>query len=255
MVELESSLHRLTRASILLLASQALGAPLQVIGGTAAREVDFPTRDGGRVIADFYAGGPHTIVLAHGAVFNKESWNQQAKQLQDAGFSILAIDFRGYGSTLPGHLPHALHEDILGAMQFASSQGATSVSIIGGSMGATAAAAAAKHSQVGDIQNLVLLAPPTVSHPARLHAARTLLVVSAQERLRAQVETLFERIPGPKTLKIIPGRAHAQHIFKTDQADALMSTILDFLLTDTFGIQPLLKAIEDRSAPLFGKPG
>ena len=44
-----------------------------------------------------------------------------------------------------------------------------------------------------------------------------------------QVEDQYERAPEPKRLEMLPGSAHAQHIFKTDQAEPLMQLILEFL--------------------------
>ena len=41
-------------------------------------------------------------MLAHGAIFNKESWAKQAQLLAKEGFAVLAIDFRGYGKSQAG---------------------------------------------------------------------------------------------------------------------------------------------------------
>lgn len=75
--------------------------------GVAFRKVSFDTSDGGKIHANLYGGGSHGVVLAHGAVFDKESWDKQATRLVQAGLRVLAIDFRGYGDSRPGSLGRA----------------------------------------------------------------------------------------------------------------------------------------------------
>jgi alpha-beta hydrolase superfamily lysophospholipase len=95
-------------------------------------------------------------------------------------------------------------------------------------MGAMAAARAAVDARPGEIDRLVLLSPPDVATPERLHG-RLLFVASADEPLAERVRQAYERAPEPKRLVLIPGSAHAQYIFATDQADRLRTTIIDFL--------------------------
>ena len=70
---------------------------------SAARKyVSFPTPDGGLIYADLYGAGDRGVLLAHGAQFDKSSWEKQARVLGHAGFRVLAIDFRGYGQSRGG---------------------------------------------------------------------------------------------------------------------------------------------------------
>ncbi len=66
---------------------------------TAQSTVSFPTEDGGTIYADVYGKGESGVVLAHGGRFNKESWENQARVLDAAGYRVLAFDFRGYGKS------------------------------------------------------------------------------------------------------------------------------------------------------------
>ncbi len=61
----------------------------------AQQHVSFSTQDGGVVHADVYGRGDRGLVLAHGGRFNKESWKEQAPAFLNAGFRVLAINFRG----------------------------------------------------------------------------------------------------------------------------------------------------------------
>src|SRR5262245_56917991 len=61
--------------------------------------ISLRTQDGGVISGDLYGVGDRGVVLAHGGRFNKESWQKQAQQLANAGYRVLAIDFRGYGDS------------------------------------------------------------------------------------------------------------------------------------------------------------
>lgn len=62
----------------------------------AQKDVSFPTQDGGVIYADAHGESPRAVVLARGGRFHKQSWERQARTLAEAGFLVLAIDFRGY---------------------------------------------------------------------------------------------------------------------------------------------------------------
>ena len=82
------------RVLVALVASVVLSAL-----ANAQTTVNFPTEDGGVVYADVYGAGEHAVLLAHGGRFNKESWAKQAPVLVNAGFEVMAIDFRGRGKS------------------------------------------------------------------------------------------------------------------------------------------------------------
>src|SRR5258708_32685851 len=69
---------------------------------SAQHSVSFKTPDGYALHADQYGEGSRGVVLVHGGGFTKESWKKQAEALAKRGFNVLAIDFRGYGQTIPG---------------------------------------------------------------------------------------------------------------------------------------------------------
>ena len=204
-----------------------------VTGQTAAsREVSFPAADGGVVWADLYGAGDRGVVLAHGVRFDKASWAKQAEVLAKAGFRVLAIDFRGYGKShgadksAPGG--GEKYQDILAAVRYLRENGATSIAVIGASMGGGAAASALIHARPGEIDRLVLLAHVPVAEPERLTGPK-LFAVASGDGLAAKVKEQFEKAPEPKELLILDGSAHAQFLFETDQGERLMARILDFL--------------------------
>ena len=208
----------------------ALGATDASRAAEPPKEVAFATRDGGQIHAHLYGEGPHAVVLAHGAVFDKESWQALARRLNDDGCQVLALDFRGYGRSTHGEQEGALWLDVLGAAEYLRREGARRVSALGASMGGGAVGQASVEAPEGTFDKVILLAAAPIADPERMKAASFLFVVSHEERLLPQVRQQFELAPEPKRLEILEGSAHAQHVFRTDQADVLTELIVDFLL-------------------------
>jgi len=205
---------------------------------SAQENVSFATDDGGLIYGHLYGKGERGLVLTHGGRFNKESWKEQAEILVKAGFRVLAIDFRGYGQSKgPGQadpLSAPLHLDVLAAVRYLKQAGAKTVSIVGGSMGGTAAARASVEAKAGEIDRLVLLASGVIEKPEQMKG-RKLFITTRDDFSGNNVPRLpkirdqYERAPDPKELVILDGSAHAQVIFSTEQADRLMREIMRFL--------------------------
>jgi len=184
-----------------------------------------------------YGKGDRGVVLAHGGRFDRRSWKQQAQQLATAGFRVLAIDFRGEGrSRGPGQsdpMSAPLHFDILGAVRYLRKTGAKTVSIVGGSMGGSAAGDASIASEPGEIDRLVLLGAAPYGPAEKLKAPILFIVArddaSADGPRLPSIRAQYEKAPKPKELIILDGSAHAQFLFQTDQGDRVMREILRFL--------------------------
>ncbi len=193
------------------------------------QSISFTTADDATVFANYYPSGTHAVVLAHGAIFNKESWGKLAEELTENGISVLAIDFRGYGKSTTGKELNAKYLDILGAISFLQKQPEIKkISVLGASMGGAVAAKASIHSKKGDINKLILLSPMPVSNPEQLKG-NILYVVSKKESIAKAIKKQFEKTLTAKKFVEIEGSAHAQHIFKTNQAKTLTKSIVDFL--------------------------
>ncbi len=218
-------------SAAVMLAGAALGAALaQGVAepASAYTTVSFDTADGGHIYGNVYGNGAHAVVLAHGAVFDKESWHELATRLAGEGYTALAIDFRGYGQSRAGTNRGALHEDVLGAVRYLRSSGARRVAVLGASMGGGASGTAAAQAAPGEIDELILLAAVAADSPDRMQG-RKLFIVAQGDGLRRTVEAQFAAAPEPKKLVVLEGSAHAQHLFRTDQGAALTATILAWL--------------------------
>ena len=223
----------------LLFASLALLFAAQI--ALAQTTVSFPTSDGGVIFADIYESSSHpntrAVLLIHGGQFNKESWAPQAKQLVAAGFEVMAIDLRGYG---PSHGPGdkdpmsaPIHLDTLAAVRYLYAHGVKSVSIVGASMGGWAAGDASIASNPGEIDRVVFLASAPNLPANKLKSASLFLVArddseGSEPRLPG-IRAQYDKAPQPKRLIILPGSAHAQFLFKTDQSTRVMTEILAWL--------------------------
>lgn len=195
------------------------------------KDVSFPTSDGGLVHARLYGNSSRGVILAHGAVFNKESWRKQSELLARKDFLVLAIDFRGYGESRHETEKNALHLDVLAAITYLEKRGAERVSVVGGSMGGGAAARAAVLAKPDQIDRLILLAHSPISQPDKL-TGRKLFIVSRGDGIRNSVQQQYEQAPEPKKLLLLNGNAHAQHIFKTPHASTLQDAIVRWLTND-----------------------
>lgn len=203
-----------------------------------AGSVSFPTSDRGLVFADVYGTGPRALVLAHGGRFDKESWAKQAAVFADAGFRVLALDFRGYGESRgagdadPSSAP--LYLDVLAAVRYLRKTGATSVAIVGGSMGGAAAADAAAHAAPEEIEAVVMLGSGGGRTPEKVPGRK--LVIATKEdadgsgTLRLpRIRAAYEKMTPPKEIVILEGSAHAQYVFDTPEGEKTMTEILRFL--------------------------
>ncbi|HLY24345.1 MAG TPA: alpha/beta hydrolase [bacterium] len=122
------------------------------------RAVTFPSADGVR-LAGWYgelSRTAATIILCHGAPGDKRDMAGLAGALMDAGFDVLAFDFRGWGESGRTRvtLGHREVQDVLGAVEFVRTRRAGRrhpIGIVGLSMGAAAAIIAAAQTPAIDV--------------------------------------------------------------------------------------------------------
>ena len=220
----------------LLAVASAIAAAAVALAQTAER-VSFRTQDGWTIHGDLYGTGDRGLVLVHGGRFTRESWRPQIPEFLKAGFRVLAIDMRGFGASKVGPLALATGFgsplDVLAAVRFLRARGPMTISIVGGSMGADAAAGASIMAAPEEIDRLVLLAG-SGGEPAAEVKGRKLFVVTRDDANSAgprlpSIRKQYEGATGPKELLILDGSAHAQFIFDTPEGPRLLRDILRFL--------------------------
>ena len=84
---------------------------------------------------------------------------------------------------------------------------------------------AAANVDDGEIAHLILLAAVAAPDPENMTGTK-LFIVAEGDSFRRSVEAQFRRAAEPKRMEILPGNAHAQHIFRTPTGDALTELIV-----------------------------
>jgi pimeloyl-ACP methyl ester carboxylesterase len=215
-----------------------LALALSLIAAPAQQPVTIPVANQGQIRGDLYGSGNRGIVLAHGGRFNKESWALQARVLADAGFTVLAINFRGDRLNFDG-TPSAEGSDadnaadVLAAVRYLHSHGTATVFAIGGSLGGDAVGNADALSNPGEIDRVVFLGSEGGDHPEQLKG-RKLYIVARDDKSGSVprlpgIKEHFARVPEPRKLVIVDGSAHAQYLFTSDQGPQVMHEILAFV--------------------------
>jgi pimeloyl-ACP methyl ester carboxylesterase len=162
-----------------------------------------------------WGDGDAAVLLVHGAIYDAESWRAQAEAMAAEGYRVLALERIGA-------------EDVLAGIDFLRDDcGATRIVVIGASAGAGGALSALAGQPEG-IAGLVVLAGS--GSVAGLGEFPKLFVASEDEGLADTMERLAADAPGDDNAALIlPGSAHAQAVFGTDQGPALLDAILEFL--------------------------
>lgn len=163
----------------------------------------------GSTEALIWGGGNKGVVLAHGAAYDAASWTPQAQKIADSGAVVAALEDTSAQSVEAA------------AKYLRDQRGAKSVTLVGASAGASGVLEAGQKSGVAD-QMILLSGTGQVSG---LGDYPKLFVASENEGLASEVRQMAKDAPGKTKALILPGSAHAQAIFKTDQGDKLLNTI------------------------------
>jgi pimeloyl-ACP methyl ester carboxylesterase len=186
---------------------------------------------------DLYGNGSSGLILTHGGGRTKESWRKQAMAFTDAGFIVLAIDFRSdtidkLGRPISVGSDEDNAADIRTAASYLRTHGVKNVSAVGASMGGYALAEADAKSDPGEFERIVLLAS-SAGDGAALKGRKLFVVarddVGSSGHRFSEISDSYTKAPQPKELLVLEGSAHAQSLFDTDQGPRLMKEILRFL--------------------------
>ncbi len=159
--------------------------------------------------------GTYGVVLAHGAAFDAASWEPQATRIAEAGMVVVAVE-------------NIDPEAIVAAATFLRDErGATAVAFVGGSAGAGGIMDAVAAGDA-DADQLILLSPNSVVDG--LGTEPKLFIASEDEPVADASTEMAETAEGEDNdALILPGSAHAQNIFDTDQGEPTVQAILDRL--------------------------
>jgi len=204
--------------------------------------VSFPSADGitleGRLLGDGSVG----VVLSHMRPSDQTSWWGFAEDLAGEGYLVLTYDFRGYcpggvaGCSGGGQDLGEIWRDVLGAIDFIRSRGASRVVLIGASMGGTASLIAAAQDGI-DVNVVVTLSAPrdfegmdlTPDVLTRVSAAKLFIAGTGDGSAADDAQALYEMSPPPKRVEILTTDDHGTDILSGNQSGRSRTLILTYL--------------------------
>ena len=160
--------------------------------------------------------GDRGAVLVHGAVYDAASWGDQAQRIAENGVVALAVEDTSAQSVAEA------------ARYLKDRRGVRDVTLIGASAG-TGGVLGAAEGNPGLADGVILLSG--TGDVSVLGEYPKPFVASEGEGIAQEVRRMAEEAPGGRNeALILPGDAHAQAIFETDQGERLMRAILKLLI-------------------------
>ena len=210
---------------------------------SGSRPVTFESRDGVTLEGRLFGDGSTGVVLSHMQPADQRSWFAFANRLADQGYLVLTYDFRGYcpggeGGCSRGEIQiPAIWQDVLGAVDFIRSQGATTVALVGASMGGTASLVAAGQ-EGSDVAVVVTLSAPTsiegldadAALLQRVDANKLFIAGVGDAAAAASAEQLYEIAPPPKAApEIVPADDHGTDLLTGSRGETVQRIIETYL--------------------------
>ena len=159
--------------------------------------------------------GKRGVVLAHGAAYDAASWGDQGRRIADDGAVALAVEDTSAQSVAEA------------AGYLREKRGVREVTLIGASAGTVGVLDAA--SATPELADGIILLSGT-GDVSGLGEYPKLFVASEGEGLVEELRSMAQQAPGSRNeALILPGDAHAQAIFETDQGERLTRIILERL--------------------------
>jgi dienelactone hydrolase len=218
----ESRLRRRGAAAALTLLLALVSGPGGV--SAASRRISVRTEDGVTLAGTYFETSRHPapgIVLLHMLTRTHEDWQAAGSRLADAGYAVVAIDFRNAGDADAG----ALALDVKAAKAFLRERPEVtpnSIGIAGASIGANLAVIDAADDP--GVQSVALLSPGLDYRGLRIDAAmkkfgaRPALLVSSTKDPYAwrSVRELASMGPGTREVRLTDVLAHGTVLLAKD---------------------------------------
>ncbi|MDQ4063398.1 MAG: alpha/beta hydrolase, partial [Actinomycetota bacterium] len=185
-------------------------------GGEQASDSSGEEASVGETNAIIWGTGDRGAVLAHGAAYDAASWEDQGRTLAENGVVALVVE-----ETSTSNVRSAIN-------YLKEESGVGSVALIGSSAGSRGVLEAAEASSE-EVGQIILLSG--MGDVSGLGEQPKLFVASEGEGgLAEEVSRMAEEAPGAENeALLLPGDAHAQAIFQTEEGERLTQTILERL--------------------------
>jgi dienelactone hydrolase len=173
---------------------------------------------------------------------DQRSWWAYADELADEGYLVLTYDFRGYcpggeaGCSEGERDVGRMWQDVVAAVDFLRSEGATTIVLMGASMGGTASLVAAAQEGVDAAAVVALSAPvsfeglvATQDLLARVSAAKLFLAGLSDPGASDAAQRLYAQSPQPKRVEILTTDDHGTEILEGNQSGIVRTMIFNYL--------------------------
>ena len=213
---------------------------------SGSRPVSFDASDGVRLEGRLFGVGTRAVVLSQMRPADQRSWFAFADRLADAGYLVLTFDFRGYcpggdgGCSAGDHDIASIWQDVTGAIAYLrTEQRATSIALVGASMGGTASLVAA--AQPGaDVRAVITLSAPEEIEGLSVDATLLSQIVAGKlfiagvgdAAAAASAQTLYEQAPPPKRVEILPADDHGTDLLTGSRGEVVRRLIETYLETN-----------------------
>jgi pimeloyl-ACP methyl ester carboxylesterase len=198
-------------------------------------EVSFTTEDSIDINGNIFGTGNKWVILSHMLPTDQRSWFSFARYLADNGYIVLTYDFRGYGKSGGSKDISNIDKDLEAAISFISQYNSEKIFLIGASMGGTASLVVAAREYTDGV--ISLSSPDEIDSLSALDevkdidAPKFFIASRGDEHAAESAESLFERSPEPKEIRILDGKAHGTFIFdeEPENGEIVKQIILNFL--------------------------
>jgi dipeptidyl aminopeptidase/acylaminoacyl peptidase len=206
------------------------------------RAVTFTTDDGVTLKGTLYGAGPTAVILSNMGDNDPAPWEAFAPQLADQGYIVLTYRFRyptNSANIDSSTVNHTL-DDLRAAIAFVREQGATTLVLVGASLGGMATAKAAASEKPAAM--VIMASPVDLPDFGFRVEERELQAITAPKLFigseddhnvpLAATKKMYDLSPDPKTLHTYPGSAHGVRLFKTEHGPDLTQLLITFITTN-----------------------
>jgi len=202
----------------------------------------FPSQDGVALAGHIFGAGTTAVVLSNMGDNDPGPWERFAPGLAQRGYLVLSYSFRYplRTRTFTDEMARETVADLLGAVAYVRSLGATRVVLVGASLGGmtvgkvagtVGAAAVAILSSPRDLSEYGFVVTP--SELATITGPKLFVASDADTTVPiAETRAYFDEAPEPKQFQSFPGSEHGVHIFDGAQGDPLRRLLIDFVTTN-----------------------
>lgn len=202
-------------------------------------KINFTTSDGWNIIASYWPSPGNAVILLHQLGSDKSSYTSFANELNQKGYAVVALDFRGHGesTTRNGKTVtwnsftnmdfNDMTKDVAAARDWLTNKGYDEFAIVGASIGANTAVNYAVNDS--DVKTIVLLSPGlefkgiVTNQTIRNFTKPIFIVASNEDTYSARSATiLYESTQGKKEIKLLDNAGHGTRMFDGTDLDRLI---------------------------------